>query len=84
MLAFIDAYYATEPGPLIRLHEEFGVSHLVVDERHFAAPLRYFEPFQEPLKRRYEQARSTSLMVERLRASAAFEDGPVYVLELTR
>ncbi len=44
--AFLAAYYATTPRPLRTLQTEFGVSHVLVDRRHFGprSP-RYFRPF---------------------------------------
>lgn len=44
--AFLAAYYATTPRPLRTLQTEFGVTHVLVDRRHFRprSP-RYFRPF---------------------------------------
>ena len=45
MRAFVAAYYASDPEPLRALHRRYGVTHLVVDRKHFAAPPPYFAPF---------------------------------------
>ncbi|MEE8156492.1 MAG: hypothetical protein V3T53_16170 [Phycisphaerales bacterium] len=47
MTAIICAYFASGPGPLMKLRDEFGVTHLIVDRRHYqkGANLSFFEPF---------------------------------------
>lgn len=50
MNALIEAYFATDPAALIYLHEEFGVTHLVLDVRHLKNPKGYFAPFHFHIK----------------------------------
>ena len=45
MRALVAAYFASDPEPLRALRRRHGVTHLVVDRRHFDAPPPYFEPF---------------------------------------
>ena len=87
--ALIDAYYATEPAPLERLRDEFGVTHLVADARHRDAPPAYFEPFRARLDHRVRESRAGagagSWELERQREHAAvFEAPPHFVLDLSR
>lgn len=42
MRAVIDAMFATDPAPLLRLRDNWGVTHLIIDRRHFdATPPKY-------------------------------------------
>lgn len=44
--AFFNAYLSASREPLVRLHNEFGVTHLILDRRHFDGETpRYFKPF---------------------------------------
>jgi hypothetical protein len=45
MNALVDAYAAGRADALAQLRDRFGVTHLVVDWRHFDRPLKTFEPF---------------------------------------
>ncbi|MEO5328485.1 MAG: hypothetical protein H7829_09585 [Magnetococcus sp. THC-1_WYH] len=46
--ALIDAYFATTPSPLIRLHKDFGVTHMILEKGVLDCnKLRYFAPFIE-------------------------------------
>ncbi len=46
--ALIDAYFAADSSPLLRLRDEFGVTHLLVDLSNFGSrPPSYFAPFDQ-------------------------------------
>jgi hypothetical protein len=46
MRAIIDAYFATSPEPIVRLRDELGVTHLLINRHHFGGrPPTYFRPF---------------------------------------
>jgi hypothetical protein len=48
MDALIDAYFGTSIEPLVALRDRFGVTHMLIDWRHFEAGTTaptYFEPF---------------------------------------
>jgi hypothetical protein len=45
MNTLVDAYAAGRADALAQLRDHFGVTHLVVDWRHFERPLKTFEPF---------------------------------------
>ncbi|MGC4069517.1 MAG: hypothetical protein QM784_33655 [Polyangiaceae bacterium] len=50
--ALIEAFSATTPEPLLRLHRDFGVTHVVFQDE-FIAPNRprYFRPFDKDIER---------------------------------
>jgi hypothetical protein len=50
--ALIEAFSATTPQPLLRLHRDFGVTHVVYQDE-FVAPNRprYFRPFDKEIER---------------------------------
>jgi hypothetical protein len=82
-----EAYFATNPAPLIDLRDRFGVTHLVVLPRHFEGrPPRYFAPFDRDLKHAAAAIRSTNnLEVVRNRERAGvFSNSKMYVLDLHR
>ncbi len=88
MHALIDAYYATDPAPLIKLRDAFGVAFLVVDTDDFSkSPPTYFRPFDAwALAARQKAPRDVrELEVFRQMAHAAvFRSGSLVVLDLQR
>ena len=86
MAALIDAYFATEPGPLLRLRDEYDVDYLVIDRRDYGPqPPRYFEPFDHWAEEAHAQMQQAGPETLRHSASAAvFIDGPLLVLDLHR
>ncbi len=65
MRAFVAAYYASDPEPLIALHRRHGVTHLVVDRKHFAAPPPYFAPFDAEARLAFAAGRPKGFELER-------------------
>ena len=55
MNAFIDAYFATELGPIRRLQDEFGVTHLIVNKRDYGKVPGLFQPFRDRTKKIWEE-----------------------------
>lgn len=88
MRALIDAYYATDPAPLIRLRDGFDVDYLVVDLRHFSTqPPEYFAPFDAWVRgaRQAAPRDPQALEVFRVMARAAvYREGSLVVLDLKR
>jgi hypothetical protein len=88
MRALIDAYYATDPVPLVKLRDDFGVDYLLVDETHFASkPPTYFKPFDAWVREAQHNAPAEhdELEVFRQMAQASvFRDGTLVVLDLRR
>jgi hypothetical protein len=81
--ALLDAYLATEVGPLERLRARYGVTHLVFDLRHFAdAPPRYFDPFDAVVAARLDATPREAFLLPTLRDRAAFTSGPMVVIDL--
>jgi hypothetical protein len=85
MEALIEAYFATEPAPLLRLQRELGVTHLLVNRDHYGRKTpTYFKPFDTAIAR---AAQPTTMAPETLRqvpTAAVFEVGPFIVLDLQR
>jgi len=86
VIAVFDAYYATDEKPLIRLRDDFGVTHLVVDRGHFAGiRLKYFEPFSGWFAHLQAQVKPEELEIFRQIDSAAVYNAFYYVvLDLRR
>lgn len=83
MLALIEAYFATAPGPLVRLRDSFGVTHLLVDRRHFGGPPpRYFAPFDAAIATAVHRMQGQAPEVSRHAPVFAF--GPYVLLDLRR
>ncbi|MEM1024483.1 MAG: hypothetical protein AAGD10_12825 [Myxococcota bacterium] len=58
LYAFFDAYLAHEPGRIIAFAETYGVTHFLVDDRHFdEEPFGYMRPFGARVRSRYRQSR---------------------------
>ena len=83
--ALIAAYFAPDQAPLLRLRDELGVTHLVVDRKHFANLPTYFKPFDEDVRRAQQQAADKGFEVLRqIDATQVFTDGTLVVLDLSR
>jgi hypothetical protein len=83
--AVTDAYFATDLGPLLRLRNEFQVSHLVVElpvvQRRSA---RLFRPLDQHIAAAARRTTGKSLEVERQFAGAVYRDKARVVLDLSR
>jgi hypothetical protein len=81
--ALIDAYYATNIEPLIRLRDEFGVTHLFVITKdiHPKVSARwYFAPFDQWAKTAHAQARKEGFELRRQFTVAGIFSGKNYVI----
>ncbi len=84
--AVIDAYFATTPEPLVRLRQEFGVTHLLIDlDMLGRRSATYFKPFD----RRIDEAvarlgHQEPEVVRQLGNAAVFQHGQMAVLDLKR
>jgi hypothetical protein len=86
MNALINAYFATEVAPLLRLHHEFGVTHLIVDKTHYGgnAPT-YFKPFDRRIMQaRAELGKRQAETLRQIAYAAVFSDNDLVVLDLSR
>ena len=86
MRALVDALFATDTAPLVRLRDDWGVTHLIVDLRHYGtSPPTYFEPFDDLVRAAVARGRESGFEVPRQRKSAAvFSEDAVAVLDLRR
>jgi hypothetical protein len=87
MRALIDAYFAVDLQPLLRLRDEFGVTHLMIYTHHYlpdAGPPTYFEPFTETIRQRWQAAQAATLVALKLREEqpAVYRDTAFIVLDL--
>ncbi len=82
MQALIEAYFATDVQPLLRLRDSFGVTHLITDERHYTIqPPQYFKPFDVWTREAYDRARQ-GLELSRQASARVFVDSPLEVFDL--
>lgn len=89
MEAVFDAYFSTDAAPLRRLRDEFGVTHFLVESRHFTDPNKapeYFSPWRARIGPRLEAVRDEAyLMNETLQKKAAiFNRNGFILLDLAR
>jgi hypothetical protein len=85
MRAFLDAYFATTLEPLLRLRDEFGVTHLLVDRTHFSKQPEYFEPFDTWAHDARLAGRGRKWEVlKQAKVASVFIDGKLQLLDLAR
>lgn len=86
MRALIDAYFGATRAPLLRLRNDFGVTHLLVDLSHFGpSPPGYFEPFDLWTRQAHaEVLRKGSEVLRVLQEAAIFQEGRFALLDLKR
>ena len=85
MADLVEAYYALDPEPLIRLRDRHHATHLVLDLRHYARPPRYFKPYRSHVLDAFTRTRGRQ--PEPLAQSewaAVHVDEPFVVLDLDR
>ncbi len=84
--ALIDAVFAVDPGPLFRLRDEWGVTHLIIDRGHYgASPPTYFKPFDDWTRAAVARGQMAGFEVPRqLLAATVFTEGTLAVLDLRR
>jgi hypothetical protein len=85
MRALVAAYFATDEAPLLRLRNEFGVTHLLVEwSRLNASRLSYFRPFNSDIERALSAARGHPLAIMSSEQTPVFRDGKYGLFDLTR
>ena len=68
MDAMFDAYLSTDAAPLIRLRQEFGVTHLLVETRDFTDPKHppeYFAPWRARIGPRLAEIKGKEYLMNR-------------------
>jgi hypothetical protein len=85
MRALIDAYFATDRGPLERLRDDFGITHFIFRQTILEKPPEYFEPFSDWIQKAFNDGKSKGFELPRqIEAARVFSDGPLIVLDLRR
>ena len=86
MDAIINAYFATSLEPIVRLRDEFGVTHLLVEREHFdERPPGYFVPFDRWIRRRQAAARRQEYeLPKHIGTAGVFSHGGTVLLDLSR
>jgi hypothetical protein len=86
MGALIEAYFATSLEPILRLREEFGVTHLLLERSHFGRrPPGYFRPFGTLINAKREEAQGKKYELPKLIHSAGvFSVGDYVLLDLSK
>jgi hypothetical protein len=83
MRALIDAYFAADPEPLVRLRDAHGVTHLIVEPRHLDEhPPGYFSPFHTDIREARSRARGRSWLLRRIEAGRGKSYGRYVLLPL--
>jgi hypothetical protein len=85
MSILIAALLGDDETALRDLHETFGVSHLIVDVRHFSQPPRYFAPYDADVALAWRRGSDRGFAARaRLANAGIFREGPLVLLDLSR
>jgi hypothetical protein len=89
MDAMFEAYLSTDATPLYRLRQEFGVTHLLIETRHFSDPEHppeYFAPWRARIPSRLTAIKGNEyLMNEPLhQRTAIFNQDGIILLDLAK
>ncbi len=83
--ALFEAYFASAWAPIVRLREELGVTHLLVDQRHFGeAPPAYFAPYDSWIAEAWTRGRRDGFVLASTAREPAvrFREGALELLDL--
>ena len=79
--ALMEAYYASSSEPILRLRDEFGVTHMLVDTRDYGKEVPgYFEPFNEVIQQLVSKNRRNGYELSRQFDRAAIDRSETFVL----
>jgi hypothetical protein len=89
MNAIFDAYFSTDATPLLRLRQEFGVTHLLVDLRDFTDPRHvpeYFAPWRARISPRLAEIKGKEYLLDQAlqKKTAVFNQGGFLLLDLAK
>ena len=86
MRVLLDAMFAIDSAPLVRLRDEWGVTHLIVDRRHYgSSPPTHFKPFDVWTRDALDRGGYVGFEVPRqLNVATVFSNGDLAVLDLRR
>jgi hypothetical protein len=86
MHCLIGAIFAIDPAPLVHLRDDWGVTHLIVDQQYYGpTPPTYFKPFDAWINVAVERGRIRGFEVPRqIEAATVFSRGSLAVLDLRK
>ena len=85
MQALVDAYFAADVGPLLRLRDELGVTHLLVNRNYLGrTPPTYFKPFDAMIAGVLRSRPAYPAVLREAATAGVFTEGPYIVLDLRR
>jgi len=89
MDALFEAYFCVDAAPLRRLRDEFGVTHLLVESRHFTDPSRppeYFSPWRARIGPQLEAIRDKAYVMNKTlhEKTAIYNRNGLILLDLAR
>jgi hypothetical protein len=84
MRALIDAVFGIDPAPLLHLRDDWGVTHLIIDQQYYrSSPPTYFKPFDAWIRAAVERGRDAGFEIPRqMKAATVFSHGTLAVLDL--
>lgn len=83
--ALFVAYFSPSVDELARFSRQWGVTHLLLDRRHFTTRPTYFAPFDTDLAHAFDRGKAEGFATLKLPTSATvFELGPYQLVDLTR
>jgi hypothetical protein len=86
LFAVIDALYCIDPAPLLKLQNQFGVTHLVVEpDRIYKNIPDYFPPFDQYVRNSVAQLKNNTPLVLKLLTAQTYVQGEKYrVIDLDK
>ena len=89
MNAMFDAYFSTDAVPLVRLRQEFGVTHLLVNTRDFTDPRHtpdYFAPWKARIAQSLAEIKGKEYLLNRAlqKKAAVFNQDGFILLDLAK
>jgi MFS family permease len=89
MNAMFDAYLSVDAAPLVRLRQEFGVTHLLVDTRDFTEPAHapeYFAPWRARIAPRLAEIKGKEYLMNGAlqKKAAVFNQDGLILLDLAK
>ena len=85
MGALIAAYFASHPEPIRSLKRRHGVTHLIVDRRHFDVLSAYFAPFDAETRAMFALGKPKGFELRRIvERGGGFETGGLVLVDLSR
>lgn len=84
----VDAYFATDPEPILYLRDHWKVRYLIIDLRHFSNhPPTYKPALNTMVERKWYSAyaaHKTFAILNYLSIAPVFKQGPIFILDLSK